>query len=358
MRPCVLVLTASMGAGHVHAARELARRLNNRGVDALVVDVLQLAGESGERLRMTYRRMLDHAPWAYEASMRFWARVPAVMQRIALWSAGDLRPSIAAEIDRVRPDAVVSTFNLASLVVGDLAAAGRVTVPTTTVITDAGAHPYWVHRAVDLHVVPFPSTADDVRAIGAAHVVVAPPLVAPTETTDRFTARARLGLPDGRIALISAGSWAAGRLAATVADVANLGNYVVVLCGRDEALRVRLQDDPAVCAVGWTDDVRTYLAAADVVVDNAGGLTCWEAITVGTPVVIFNPLPGHARLNAEALTAGALVRWAHNKDQLANDLRLDWIAPTDVFTGEPAEQRIVEQLASTFGRRPARVSGA
>jgi UDP-N-acetylglucosamine:LPS N-acetylglucosamine transferase len=38
--PPILVLTASMGAGHLHAADELARRLAVRGIGARVVDVL------------------------------------------------------------------------------------------------------------------------------------------------------------------------------------------------------------------------------------------------------------------------------------------------------------------------------
>jgi UDP-N-acetylglucosamine:LPS N-acetylglucosamine transferase len=68
--------------------------------------------------------------------------------------------------------------------------------------------------------------------------------------------------------------------------------------------------------VAWTPDAPTYLAAADVVVDNAGGLTCWEALASRTPVLLFRPLPGHGRFNAATLDAAGLARWVQRDDEL------------------------------------------
>jgi UDP-N-acetylglucosamine:LPS N-acetylglucosamine transferase len=335
-----------MGAGHVHAARELARRLNGEGVGCWIEDVLELAGRSGARLRSTYHAMLDHAPWAYSASMRIWQRHPAAMQRIALWSAGDMCRAIEAKIATVQPDAVVSLYNLAALAVGDLAAAGRVDATTITVVTDPGAHPYWVHPAVGLHIAPLQATARDLGELGARYAMAAPPLVAPAARIDKATARARLGLPTGRIALVSAGSWAAGLVSSTVAELAGRDLFVVVLCGRDVALRAELTGRRGVLPVGWTDEVQTYLAAADVFADNASGLTCWEALQAGTPVVAFNPLPGHGRLNVDTLARAGLVHRAHDRAELAAALREDLPAApvAAVFEGEPVERQIRNAL--------------
>jgi UDP-N-acetylglucosamine:LPS N-acetylglucosamine transferase len=282
----------------------------------------------------------------YGASMRVWAWQPAIMQRIALWSAGELRHAIEAEITATRPDVVVSMYNLAALAVGDLVAAGRVGATTITVVTDAGAHPYWVHPAVGLHIAPLRTTARRLHAMGASAVVTAPPLVAPRELPDAMTARQRLDLPEGRIALLSAGSWAAGRLAATVEQVVDQDLSVVVLCGRDETLCRGLRRHRRVWPVGWTDQVPSYIAAADVVVDNAGGLTCWEAIRSGTPVVIVNPLPGHGRLNAAALVRAGLVRCARRRSELVTALRPRVCGPryARVFAATPVEEHALARL--------------
>jgi UDP-N-acetylglucosamine:LPS N-acetylglucosamine transferase len=71
-----------------------------------------------------------------------------------------------------------------------------------------------------------------------------------------------------------------------------------------------------VLPVAWTSDMVDHLAAADVVLDNAGGLTCWESLAVGTPVVLFRALPGHGRFNAAALDACGLARWVRRRDDL------------------------------------------
>ena len=41
------------------------------------------------------------------------------------------------------------------------------------------------------------------------------------------------------------------------------------------------------------------MAAADALVENAGGLTCMEAFAVGLPVITFQPIAGHGKDNAE-----------------------------------------------------------
>jgi UDP-N-acetylglucosamine:LPS N-acetylglucosamine transferase len=47
------------------------------------------------------------------------------------------------------------------------------------------------------------------------------------------------------------------------------------------------------------------MAAADALVENAGGLTSKEALRVGLPVVAFRPIAGHGRHDAGAGPTGA-----------------------------------------------------
>jgi UDP-N-acetylglucosamine:LPS N-acetylglucosamine transferase len=136
--------------------------------------------------------------------------------------------------------------------------------------------------------------------------------VAPAFTTgvpSPAEARRRLGLPvDGRVVLVVAGSWGVGdRIEATVdALAAEPALHVVVACGRDERLRVRLARRRLGLVLGWTERMPELLAAADVVVENAGGLTSLEAFAVGTPVISHRPIPGHGRDNVAALAAAGL----------------------------------------------------
>ena len=55
---------------------------------------------------------------------------------------------------------------------------------------------------------------------------------------------------------------------------------------------------------------------ADVLVQNAGGLSLTEALVAGLPAVTYRPIPGHGRANAAVLDASGLAPWARTDDQL------------------------------------------
>ena len=67
MRRGILIVSASMGAGHDGAAYELERRLEARGHDVRVVDYLQMVPLGlGGFMRWTYLFQLQRLPWTYD----------------------------------------------------------------------------------------------------------------------------------------------------------------------------------------------------------------------------------------------------------------------------------------------------
>ena len=65
----VLVLSASMGAGHDGAAKALAGRIEGRGHDAEVLDFLEAGPlRIGSAMRSGYEFELKHLPSAYDLS--------------------------------------------------------------------------------------------------------------------------------------------------------------------------------------------------------------------------------------------------------------------------------------------------
>jgi len=241
-------------------------------------------------------------------------------------------------------DLVVSTYPLASLVLGRLRRNGLPT-PVITFLTDLSVHPLWISDAVDLHLAPHAVAAEQARSAGAADVrVVAPPV-----DVDRFKAlpaderheiRRRYGLPEvGKLALISSGSWGVGAVAATARDVARTGEAIpVIACGHNDALRRRLNNHGYGPAIGWTNEMPALIGACDVVVTNAGGITALESIACEVPVVAYRPLPGHGVTNADALRASGLGVCANDATQLAKRLADPWPLPFDALAvSRPAD---------------------
>ena len=92
--------------------------------------------------------------------------------------------------------------------------------------------------------------------------------------------------------------------------------HPVTVCGRDEQLKAALEKRGLGTVIGWTSEMPSLMAAADVLVENAGGLTAMEAFAVGLPVITFQPIPGHGRDNARTMEAAGVNRYAHDVAEL------------------------------------------
>jgi UDP-N-acetylglucosamine:LPS N-acetylglucosamine transferase len=317
----VVVVSASAGAGHDGASRELGRRLAVRG---LAVDHLDLAELFpvwlGRALQHTYHGMVRRLPWLYGALF-------AVGSGYGGAGAGAqalLRPLRPRLLRALPPDTrvVVAAYPLVSQLLGPLRRSGELVVPVVTYLTDFGVNPIWVAPGVDLYCAAHPVSREWAYRLGAAEVRVAGRVVDPAFRAagepGRVRARDRFGLPRRqRLALLVAGSWGVGQVARAAAEVAAAGVAVpVVVCGRNEALRRRLRHRGLRHVFGWVRDMPELLRAADVLVENAGGLTALEAMASGVPVLTYRPIPGHGRDNAAGMAAAGVSTWVRHPGQL------------------------------------------
>jgi UDP-N-acetylglucosamine:LPS N-acetylglucosamine transferase len=323
----VVIFSASIGAGHDGAAAELARRLEVQGHSVVRHDFLDmLPAGLGRRLRSTYASQLRTFPQS-------WGRLLAVAgrPRVTAGAAG-LSATLAAGrmLAAIAPDAaaVISTYPLATQVLGRLRAGGRLPMPVAAVMTDPWVHPLCVADGVDVHLAPGRLIAAQVHRLGRSAVTVAP-LVRPafrpvSGPGERDATRHRLGLPaDEHLAVVVAGSWGIGDVAATARDITAGGVAVpVVVCGHNERLRRRVERTSDAIVFGWVDTMPDLLRVADVVVHNAGGLSSAEAIASDVPVISYRCLPGHGVANAAALEDAGLSPWPHSPAELTVELKL------------------------------------
>ncbi|MEU1753564.1 UDP-N-acetylglucosamine--LPS N-acetylglucosamine transferase [Micromonospora matsumotoense] len=314
------MISADVGAGHDTAAGELAHRLRDLGftVDRLnLLDVLPWPVRWA--FREAYRDMLRWIPRSYDLLFALTARSRLSVSLIR----GLLRP-VRRRLGRaIPPDtlAVVTTYPFANQLLGPLRRQGRLTVPVVSYVTDFALHPTWLSPGVDRYYAVRHAEVPPVDDAAGPPVTTVRPLVSPafsgSSGIDRRQARRRFGLPErDRLALIVAGAWGAGDVETTVAEVGATGwARPVVVCGRNILLYDRLRQDWE-HVFGWVDDMPTLMRAVDVVVENAGGLTCQEALSAGIPVVTYRPLPGHGRANATILARAGLTRRAPSVEQL------------------------------------------
>ena len=311
MRNGILIASASAGTGHLRAAEATRAALVERDPELRVehIDVLELGPAW---VRAAYRDGFELLA----------ARAPGVWREIyhitdgpgadaARWSPL-AQKLLFREFERVVRAGgwqvcVCTHFLPAQLMAGRPAAP-----PFAIVVTDFALHRYWAQPGASRYFVASEAVASQVRArVGHARVD-ATGIPIRTDLGDgpaRDVARAALGLTSSRpVVVVMGGGLGLGvtPLARAAADAGDA--QVVALCGRSESARSELAADLRVRAVGYVDDVRPYLAAADLIVTKPGGLTCSEALALGRPLVLGSAIPGHEEGNREFLTrAGAAV---------------------------------------------------
>lgn len=323
----VVIISASVGAGHDGAADELAGRLLRRGFTVDQHDFIELLPASiGRRARRVYAAQLRAVPrtWSWLMGAMDGRVVAATFASLCTAVAGEsMHRAIAAP-----PAVVVSTHHIASQIIGRLRLSGRLCSPAVTFLTDMSVHRMWVSPGIDAHLAIGPTAMEQALALDARSVYACAPAVPPDfrparSDAERAWARRRFGLPhDKPVALVVAGSWGVGEIEATAEDVMGTGLALpVVACGRNDSLRHRIERAGTGLALGWVDDMPDLLRASDVVVQNAGGLTSLESLATAVPMLTYRPIPGHGLANAAALEHAGLAPWVRDRSELATALR-------------------------------------
>lgn len=338
----VLVLVATYGNGHVQAARALTEAvLSERpGTRVGTLDFFELVNPVlNAAARTAYMYSVRSAPALWR---EFYTRTGQVrpdsfwQRRLYHLGFGALRQVVQA----ARPRVVISTHPTPGGVMAQLREEGHAPgVAGVTVITDYVLHSQWVHPSTDLYLAPCAEVADELVAKGVRpdRVLVTGIPIRPhfSRPVDRQAVRERLGLkPWPPVVLVMTGAFGMMRGAvAACRAVAHLGVpvQVVLVTGHDRrlyrALSSTLAEAPnRVVLLGYVEAIHELMAASDLLVSKAGGLTVSEALAVGLPVVVYAPIPGQEEGNAAYLVrhgAGAVAPSAEEVGRLVETLVRD-----------------------------------
>lgn len=324
--PRILILSASVGAGHMRAAQavELALRELAPGAEVQNTDVLTLTGPLFRRLYgKAYLDLVNIAPhflgYFYDITDK--SRPPT--------RRGDQLRRLAQRINLTRIikllhqpwDLVVNTHFLPAQIISLRRRTRRLKLRHATVVTDFDAHAFWVNDPTDAYYV-----ATEEAALSLAHwgvdrslieitgIPVHPVFSAPKETG---MCRAKHGISADRPAvLLLAGGFGVGPIEKLYHSLLDIPHpvHVVAVTGKNAALKTKLSrvavpDRHRATVLGFTTEIDEFMAAADVVVTKPGGLTTSEVLARGAAMAIVNPIPGQEDRNSDyLLETGAAIK--------------------------------------------------
>ena len=308
-------------SGHASAAKALEARARALGHETSCLDIsADYHRILGPAINNIYLTLIQSFPnlWTTIHDNESAAEVLSQWRKIYhLFEGQRLRETV----DELKPDLIVCTHAGPFSALAVAKEKGQVTAGLAAVLTDFHPHPYWAVPGADVYV-----TADEAAArvmerrgipkerLVPAGIPVHPLFEAPA---DRSQERRALGLPeDSPAVLVTGGSRGLGKMAEAVeAALAALPRAsVLAVCGSNEALLERLRQTqaavPRLRAFGALppEGIRRLMAAADLMIGKAGGLTSAECLCLGLPLVVLDPIPGQEQNNAQHLAdAGAAV---------------------------------------------------
>ncbi|NPA79719.1 MAG: hypothetical protein GXO29_01530 [Thermotogae bacterium] len=291
----VAVLTARYGSGHRIAARGVIDALEHFGVEYHLMDMVDEGGAVERISSAIYEYLMrrGHTLWSLLYDSRLLASGP--MRRIYAL----LMRRLAEELKEISPDAVVSTHFLTSL------AAVMYGRRAFTVITDFSVHPLWVWEGTDRYYVASERTAEEPILRGKDVRITGIPLRKGFwEPMAKDRARAELGYPQSsKVVLLSAGSYASVKVEPLLRILKREGAFVVLLAGRRESAYRRFKRLLSEEGIGgvvypFVDFVPKIMAASDLFITKAGGVSVAEALAVGLPMLFLDNMPGQEEMNA------------------------------------------------------------
>jgi processive 1,2-diacylglycerol beta-glucosyltransferase len=339
----VLILSASAGAGHLRAADALKEAFAQSGSAREVqhIDVLQYTNKVFRQLySQAYLDMVNKMPemmgWLYDHLDRPWKNE---RRRLALDKL-NTRPLVKL-LKETQPDMVVCTHFLPAEILSWLKAKDKIRCPQAIVVTDFDVHAMWLCRHYEKYFVALDETGAHLEKLGvsADKVKVTGIPIDPVFAVEKNKKSMRLkhGLdPDKTTILVSAGGFGVGRIEDLVGCLLETQHevQVVVLCGRNEELRKKLDKQAnkrtagavSIVPIGYTALMDEYMSAADILLGKPGGLTTSEALAKGLVFVIVNPIPGQEERNSDhLLEEGVAIRCnnlpvlGYKVDQLLNN---------------------------------------
>lgn len=329
--PRVLVLSASVGGGHLRAAEAVEAALRQVAPDAYVEnhDILQFTNAVFRRLYgQAYLDLVNRVPhvvgYVYDL-----LDMPASTKN----NAGD-RLRFAVEKLNLKKfttflhaqpwDLVINTHFLPAELIATMRREGQTNVRQTTVCTDFETHRLWVNQPCDRY---FTATAEGAEylkhwGVPAADIAVTGiPIVPPfSQPADRAACLAKHDLAADRSVILQlCGGFGVGPVEAIYRQLLSLPQslQLVIVCGRNDELKAALAwiDVPMrhrVKLLGFTREIDELMACADLIVSKPGGLTTSEALARGVPMAIVNPIPGQESRNSDYLLEnGAAIKINH-----------------------------------------------
>jgi 1,2-diacylglycerol 3-glucosyltransferase len=315
MKKKVMILTVSTGGGHNKASKVIQNELNTLGINNEIVDALKDVGTVGKALDIVvsggYEKSAQYIPKVY-------GKVYDVSDQKIIRKTFDynfvityMERTIRKKIENDDITHIISTHPFTGIAVSRLKEKEKIDIPLYSLITDYTVHLTHVTDEIDKYIVAHEDTVSMLEDLGVSPEKIYP-FGIPTDMKDYSDDEIKEfkkenSIDDRFTVLVVGGSFGAGNIKAVYKQLLKIDDInIIIICGRNEALRERLQrkvkymnKSDSVKIVGFTNEIEKYYQSSNIIVTKPGGLTVTECIQKGLPMIIPFYIPGQEEGNKD-----------------------------------------------------------
>lgn len=249
IRPKILIVYASAGAGHQCVAESICQALGEESVE--LVDVLNFTSPLFKKLYpAAYLFLAQYLPlfWGFLYNISDKNRSRRWPKKIRRFFNKTHTAKFEKYLLETKPETVISTHFLPSESVAHLKRSSRFTGRLITVVTDFAVHSFWVLKEADLFIVALESTGQKLSGRGITKEHIKPlgiPIKAKFSVSHtRNALLEKLGIEDNLFTvLVASGGFGMGPFKQLITELEKVVKpvQILIVCGRNKRLFKQLK---------------------------------------------------------------------------------------------------------------------
>lgn len=364
----ILIATASVGSGHIRAAEAVYNELKKQFPENKI-KIIDFTDRNCAflpwLLKNMYLRMLKYLPNLYDIFYNL--------------SKGGTIGNFTGEIfsavtslfmhnilKKENPDMIIATHPFPEGATAFLRKFGFWKKPLlAAVLTDYSLHNIWLYKNVDIYFVATESMKEELIKSNYAKTVYAFGIpIVELNFISKKEAKLKLNLNENKTILMMGGGLGLGSIEKSLKELEHSDKTfnILAVTGQNQILyektkKIAETSKHHIKIFSYTKDIFTLMSASDLLITKPGALTMTEALSVGIPMLLREPIPGPEEKNAEfAENIGAAV-WIHknesilegvNKILFNEELYKKMTLSEKKFSKNTAAKKIVEILSEFF----------
>jgi processive 1,2-diacylglycerol beta-glucosyltransferase len=312
----VLIITCSIGNGHLTAAKGTEKILNQlygNKIKVEVVDILEYLSKPLSRtVRSFYYTTLKISPKIYKTIFES-SDSQQGAKRLNLLNYPLAYLSIKKLINKNKPDLIFSTWPVFDGIIRKLSKGSKF----ISMITDSGnVHYAWISSKADYYIVADEKTKKTLMSmkvkpnkIKALGFPVSPNIF---EEYDSEKIRKKMDLQKDKFTVLAiANPRKTKRMSSIIENLSKYGENMqtIVVAGKNKQIYKKLSKkklNKNIHLYEWVDNIAELMHCSDISVTKAGGATTQECIAVKKPIIVYDSLPGQEEGNVDFIEKNSI----------------------------------------------------